>query len=326
MSAAAALRETVTLAQYAEEWGYQRFWVSEHHHNQRLAGSSPEVLAAYLLAKTHRIQIGSGGVMLQHYSPFKVAEVFHVLAGLEPDRVDLGIGKGSGGFPLTTEALLYSRYPVKDRISFEEKFHFLNELLNNNISRDSIFASLEATPLPAQKPACYLLGASVDSACMAAQYQWNFVYKGFLQSDARLLAEVSARYKQIYPDGRFFLVVPAVAAATAEAAQALVQDYKAFKVHFNNGTTATVEGFDQAHAYGKAAETGYEISEEETNVIAGTPSQVKQTLDYLHEQYEVDAFILHTPVQSTAERMQSIKLLSPKYMEQELETTLKTST
>lgn len=102
-----ALEATVQLAQKAEEWGYNRFWVSEHHQSLDLAGSSPEVLIPYLLAKTSSIKIGSGGVMLQHYSPYKVAENFKVLSALAPERVELGVGKAPGGFSLSTNALQY---------------------------------------------------------------------------------------------------------------------------------------------------------------------------------------------------------------------------
>lgn len=104
-TAAEALRRTTQLAQRAEALGYHRFWVNEHHGNDELAGSTPEVLIAHLLARTTSIRIGSGGVMLQHYSPFKVAETFKVLASLAPGRVDLGVGKAPGGLPATTRAL-----------------------------------------------------------------------------------------------------------------------------------------------------------------------------------------------------------------------------
>ena len=104
-SATGAFRHTIELAQKAEEWGYHRFWVAEHHGSNRVMGSSPEVLVAHLLAKTTRIRVGSGGVMLQHYSPYKVAENFNVLASLAPGRVDLGIGGGPGGLPRSTKAL-----------------------------------------------------------------------------------------------------------------------------------------------------------------------------------------------------------------------------
>ncbi|MED4916172.1 MsnO8 family LLM class oxidoreductase, partial [Geobacillus thermodenitrificans] len=97
MTAEEALANTVRLAQFVEELGYKRFWVSEHHDTTSLAGSSPEVLLGHIGAKTSRIRIGSGGVMLPHYSPYKIAENFHVLAGLHPGRVDLGIGRAPGG-------------------------------------------------------------------------------------------------------------------------------------------------------------------------------------------------------------------------------------
>lgn len=102
MSVEQALAQTVSLAKVAEALGYYRFWVSEHHNSDELAGSSPEVLITWLLAHTTTLRIGSGGVMLQHYSPYKVAENFHVIGALAGGRVDLGIGKAPGGLPLAT--------------------------------------------------------------------------------------------------------------------------------------------------------------------------------------------------------------------------------
>src|ERR671918_1205124 len=108
-----ALQHTIELVMKAEEWGYHRFWVAEHHDSGRNMGSSPEVLVSHLLARTTRIRIGSGGVMLQHYSPYKVAENFNVLASLAPGRVDLGIGRGPGGMPQSTKALKPTEGDVK---------------------------------------------------------------------------------------------------------------------------------------------------------------------------------------------------------------------
>ncbi len=92
-TAAQALARTLTLAQHAEAWGYHRFWVAEHHNTDQLASPSPELVIAWLLGHTRRIRLGSGGVMLQHYSPYKVAENFNLLATLAPGRIDLGVGK-----------------------------------------------------------------------------------------------------------------------------------------------------------------------------------------------------------------------------------------
>src|SRR3954471_8789276 len=100
-----ALRNTIDLAQLADELGYERYWVAEHHGGAMLAGPSPEALIGPIASATSRIRVGSGGVMLPHYSPFKVAETFSLLAGLFPARIDLGIGRAAGTDPLTPSAL-----------------------------------------------------------------------------------------------------------------------------------------------------------------------------------------------------------------------------
>src|SRR4249920_3876976 len=104
-----ALRNTLDLAQLADELGYHRYWVAEHHGGPMLASTSPEALIGPIAAATSRIRVGSGGVMLPHYSPFKVAESFSVLAGLFPGRIDLGIGRAAGTDPMTTHALQRDR-------------------------------------------------------------------------------------------------------------------------------------------------------------------------------------------------------------------------
>ena len=100
-----SFQRTIELATKADGWIYHRYWVAEHHSSDRVMGAAPEVLISHLLAKTNRIRVGSGGVMLQHYSPYKVAENFNVLSSLAPGRVDLGIGRGPGGLPQSTMAL-----------------------------------------------------------------------------------------------------------------------------------------------------------------------------------------------------------------------------
>src|SRR5688572_20217516 len=104
-----ALRNTLDLARLADDLGYHRYWVAEHHGGPMLASAAPEVLIGPIAAATQRIRVGSGGVMLPHYSPFKVAEAFSVLAGLYPERIDLALGRASGTDPLTTVALQRDR-------------------------------------------------------------------------------------------------------------------------------------------------------------------------------------------------------------------------
>jgi luciferase family oxidoreductase group 1 len=316
-TAATALQNTVLLAQKAEEWGYSRFWVSEHHNAVSLAGSSPEVLIAYLLASTNKIKVGSGGVMLQHYSPYKVAENFHVLSNLAPGRVDLGIGKAPGGLPLSTKALQYGT--VNDGKDFPERLSFLRELIENSIEENHPFSGIQATPIPDEKPEIFLLGASSSSAQLAADLGISFVFARFINSDNGVLEEAANTYRNGFPNGRFILSLAAVAAPDQFEAEQLAGDKKIVKVHLQSGRTLTLQSREQAEVFGNQSGEPYEITEQKADIIAGTPNYVRDVLVKLQKSYHVDEFIIHTPVEKEAERLQSFKLLSPLYSNMDID-------
>lgn len=304
------LQKTVDLAQKAEEWGYERFWVSEHHNSDTVAGSSPEVLVSYLLAKTKSIRVGSGGVMLQHYSPYKVAENFNVLSTLEPGRVDLGIGKAPGGLPLSTKALQYGTANTGE--DFEGRLAFLQQLLHNNVPETHELASVQATPIPPVKPETYLLGASPNSAKLAANLGISFAFARFINSDNDILKEAANTYREIYPNGTFIVSVTVITAPTEEEAKKLASNQKIIKVHLASGRTLTLQTIEQAEKFGKESGEAYEVKQYDANIICGTPEQVKEVLDEFHQLYGVDEFILHTPIPNPKERLRSFELLSPK--------------
>ncbi len=154
--AAGALKRTLELAQKAEQWGYHRFWLAEHHNTDKLAISSPEIVIAWILAHTRKLRVGSGGVMLQHYSPFKVAENFNQLASLAPGRVDIGIGKAPGGLPLSTHALQYAVDPAL-KGEFAEQLRLLDDWLSVPI-REQNGDTLSVTPQPPQTASRFLFG------------------------------------------------------------------------------------------------------------------------------------------------------------------------
>lgn len=310
-NASNALQKTVLLAQKAEEWGYSRFWVSEHHHTDQLAGSSPEVLISYLLARTNKIQIGSGGVMLQHYSPYKVAENFHVLSTLSPGRVDLGIGKAPGGLPLSTKALQFGT--VNDGKDFTERLTFLTELIENSIDEKHPLAGIQATPIPLEKPEIFLLGASVNSAQLAANLGISFVFAKFINSDERVLVKAAKVFRDGFPNGRFIISLAVIAAPTQAEAEVLAGDRKIVKVHLQSGRSVTLQTLEQAEVFGKQAGEPFEITEQEADIIAGTSIYVNEVLNKLQRKYQVDEFILHTPIDKETERFQSFQLLSPRY-------------
>ena len=144
---AQALRNTIDLAQLCDELGYHRYWVAEHHGGPMLAGPSPEALIGPIAAATSRIRVGSGGVMLPHYSPFKVAETFSLLAGLFPGRIDLGLGRAAGTDPMTTFALQRDRRQAAPD-DFPQQLAELLAYLDDRMPEDHPFARLAKT-LPA---------------------------------------------------------------------------------------------------------------------------------------------------------------------------------
>lgn len=304
-----ALQQTINLAKKAEHWGYNRFWVSEHHHSEQLAGSSPEVLVAFLLAQTKTIRIGSGGVMLQHYSPYKVAENFHVLSNLSPGRVDLGIGKAPGGFPLSTKALQYGT--VNDGKDFDERLSLLLKIIENSVDSTHPLSGIQATPVPEVKPQTFLLGASTSSARLAANLGISYVFARFINSDDNVLEETARIYRSMYPTGSFKTSVAVIAAPSQQEVEQLANNQKIVKVHLQSGRSVTVLTHEQAEQFGNQAGEPYEVEEQDTNIIAGTPSYVKEALTNLHEAYGIDEFILHTPLLQEAERFRSFQLLSP---------------
>lgn len=308
-SAFDSLQHTIQLAQKAEEWGYDRFWVAEHHHNEQLAGSSPEVLISHLLARTNTIQIGAGGVMLQHYSPYKVAENFHVLATLAPGRVDLGVGKAAGGFPLSTKALQYGT--INDGRDFDERLTFLGNIINDAIEQEHPLAGIQALPKPPESPDIFLLGASANSARLAASLGINFVFAGFLNSGDKILEEAVHAFREKSHDGSFIMAVAALAAPTQKEADTLVWDNQLFQITLSSGRTLRVQSQDQLREFEKQTKETFKVEEKEAGMIAGTPSVVKAELDRLHQTYQIDEFILHTPIQQEAERMYSFQLLRP---------------
>ena len=228
-----ALQNTVKLAQRAEEWGYHRFWVTEHHGSRRVMGSAPEVLVSHLLAKTNRIRVGSGGVMLQHYSPYKVAENFNVLASLAPGRVDLGIGGGPGGLPKTTRALqMDTGYGAKP---LAEKLDELRRFLHNRLDEDHPLYGLTANPIPPQPADLFLLGTTPSSAELAAQRGMPYVFALFLNSDESVMREAIDAYRNCFnhdqgAEPQAMLALPVMVADTDAEALGYASEIKVFRI------------------------------------------------------------------------------------------------
>jgi luciferase family oxidoreductase group 1 len=308
-SAADALRFTVTLAQRAEALGYRRFWVAEHHGAAGLASSAPEIVVAHLLAHTSRIRIGSGGVMLQHYSPFKVAETFKLLAALAPGRVDLGIGKAPGGLPLTTRAL-QSRHDRARKPDFDAQLAELNAFLDWGVDEDHPLAGALAMPTPPEPPERILLGGSPDSAALAARLGWQFCYAGHFNGDEDAIARSLDAYRQA--SGRApLLALFAVVAPTEARAAELIGALRIYKLKLAGGQSFNLGSAQAAAEFARqSGATDYRIDELRPHIVAGAPERVHRELAALSARLGVDEFVVDSPVTDYAARLESVELLA----------------
>jgi luciferase family oxidoreductase group 1 len=307
-TAADALSNTVALALRAEELGYERFWVAEHHGSALLAGVAPEILVAYLLAATRRIRIGSGGVMLQHYSPFKVAEVFRVLENLAPGRVDLGVGKAPGGLPAATRAL-QSFHDQARKPAFDSALEELDGFLRDALPAEHPLADAKAKPQIARLPDRILLGASPESATLAARLGWGFCYAGHFNGDPASIARSFAAYAPA-SGRRPQLALFAVAAASRERAAELAGEVKLFTLHLAGGQRVNLPSLEAVGEFVREANAvDYRVEEKRPQVIADTPERIRNELDILADQFGVEEFVIDNPVATFADRLASVELL-----------------
>src|SRR5271154_4573222 len=189
-----AFRNTIDLARLAERLGYERYWIAEHHATGAFASPAPEVLIARVGAETSRIRIGSGGVMLPHYSPMKVAEAFRVLHALYPGRIDLGIGRAPGGTPLESYALRRNRALSPD--DFPEQLTELLAFLHKDFPADHRFSKIRLAPDMPGAPEVWLLGSSLWSAEAAAQFGLPYNFAHFI--DPNTTREAIGNYRESF--------------------------------------------------------------------------------------------------------------------------------
>jgi luciferase family oxidoreductase group 1 len=184
-----AIAETLCLAEFSDSIGLNRFWVAEHHGSTSFAGCSPEILMPRLASATKNIRIGSGGVMLMHYSPYKVAENFRLLESLFPNRIDLGLGRAPGSDPYQAGALAYGSKTTGPEF-FPTKMNDLRSFLSGEVSTTESFESVNVTPGLGNLPEVWLLVSSQQGAEYAAHFGLPMSLAYFINQDCLHLADV----------------------------------------------------------------------------------------------------------------------------------------
>src|ERR687893_230267 len=251
-TAAEALHNTLDLAELAEELGYARYWVAEHHATPALACAAPEILIGAIAARTGRIRVGSGGVMLPHYSPLKVAESFSTLSGLHPERVDLGLGRAPGTDPMTMLALQRDRRHAPPDDFIEQLMELLG-LLEDRLPPNHPFARHAGTlPGLPERPEPWLLGSSPQSALWAAELGLPYSFADFINPQG---AAIAADYRSRFVDSARLpapyvsVGVIAICAETDEEAERLASSSRMMLSLLRQGRLIEIPPVEKALRY-----------------------------------------------------------------------------
>jgi luciferase family oxidoreductase group 1 len=312
-SGAQALRNTIDLAQLSEQLGYHRYWVAEHHGTPGLASASPEALIGPVAASTERIRVGSGGVMLPHYSPLKVAETFSALAGIFPGRIDLGFGRAPGTDPMTTFALQRDRRDASPD-DFPQQMAELLGYLNGDLPADHPFGRLAATlPGLPERPEPWLLGSSPQSGIWAAQLGLPYAFADFINSGG---AEIAGRYREEFAPGGeserpvVAVAVWAICAETEEEAQRLVSSSRMMMRLLGEGRLIPVPSVETALRFLVARPAAPSTRERSRRAIIGDPEQVRAGLESVALEYGADEVMVVTITHDHEARRRSYELIA----------------
>ncbi|MDO3408565.1 LLM class flavin-dependent oxidoreductase [Saccharibacillus sp. CPCC 101409] len=285
-----ALRQSALLARSAEEWGYTRYWLSEHHGMDSLACTAPEVMLAHIGAQTQRIRIGAGAVLLPHYSPLKVAECFNLLSALYPGRIDLGVGRAPGGDAHTTMAL--SGNFLAHVGEMPGKVRELCQLMDGSYRYDG--EPVRARPQPAEPPELWMLGTNTKSADMAASCGAYYAFGQFMSSSDG--PEIVQTYRDAFQPSEqrerphVMVAVHAICAETDSEALTLAEKFRA---QFPDSPVGRPD---------------LKGTDDRLTLIVGNVQRVRERLHEIRDAYEADEIMIVCPAIGYAERLESFRL------------------
>ncbi|WP_026695234.1 LLM class flavin-dependent oxidoreductase [Peribacillus kribbensis] len=307
-----AFRETVRLAKWAEELGYERFWVAEHHNTNGIAGTAPEILIAHIASLTEKIRVGSGGVLLPQYSPYKIAEDFKVLEALFPGRMDLGIGRSPGGGADTRLALTDGiRRSLNE---FPRQVRDLQGFLTESLPEDHMFKGVTAYPSVDSLPEIWMLGITQRGARLAAENGTAFTYGHFITpvNGKRALDYYYEYFQpsslQRHPKANICIFV--VCAPTQEEAEELALSQDMWLLDVEQARDTRIHSVAEAKSRSLSSAQRARVQENRKRAVIGTPEKVREELKLLSEIYRTDEFMIITNIHDTEAKSRSYSLIS----------------
>lgn len=318
---AEALQNSIELARRVDQLGFQRFWMSEHHAMDLLACTAPEILLARIGAETKRIRIGSGGIMLPHYTALKVAEVFRTLVGLYPGRVDLGIGRAPGGGPMESLALRRSRKMAMED-DFPEQVTELLAFLEEDFPAAHPFSKVKAMPAPVRNgqdsgPIVWMLGSSMWSSAAAVEFGLPYSFAHFF-SPVKTREAIETYLRNFRPGIRLerpeaTVAVGVVCAETQEEAEFLASSVKLLQQRIRLGERKPVAPPEDAVRELQMRGVLPLEEGEWPRYFVGTPPVVRQKLEQMAGELGIREVIVNTIIWDHQKRLKSYELLASEF-------------
>ena len=321
-TAAQAVSETVALAEYLDTLGYRRFWLAEHHNTASFAGAAPEILIAHIASRTQHIHIGSGGIMLPHYSPMKVAEQFRMLTTLAPNRIDLGLGRAPGGDARTAAALQPGPKSWPPEV-FPQQVEMLMQFLEdaNGLSGaqggfpdEHPYQGLHAQPMGQEAVPLYMLGSGGDGAFHAAQFGLPYVYAHFINPEN--LDSALKTYRDNFKPSRqlaepkAILAISVLAADSAEEAAYYAKPRNIWAAKLMQNRAGRFPSLAEAEAFQPNEKDAALLAMIEARSLTGTAETVISKLDELARAHDIAEVFALTLIPDLQARKRSYALLA----------------
>ncbi|MER5783056.1 LLM class flavin-dependent oxidoreductase [Streptomyces mobaraensis] len=323
-----ALETTVELARLTERRGYHRYWVAEHHSMPGVASSSPAVILAHLAARTDRIRLGSGGVMLPNHAPLVIAEQFGTLEAFAPGRIDLGLGRAPGTDGATAAALRRADRLAEGADEFPQQLAELIRFLDDDFPDGHPYARIHAVPGPVQgrvpggvqradRPSVWLLGSSGFSARLAGALGLPFSFAHHFSAantvPALDLYRASFRPSAVLDRPYAKIGVQALAADDPKEARRQVLTGALSMLRLRRGRPGLVPTPEEAEAYEFSEVERDFVDDWLRNVVYGTPDEVREGLDALVRRTGVDELMITANVHGADTRLRSYELIADAY-------------
>lgn len=331
--AAQALQNSIALAKAAEQLGYSRYWLAEHHNMPSIAVSAPELMIARIAGETTRIRVGSGGIMLPNHAPLRVAELFTTLEALYPGRIDLGIGRAPGTDPSTAYALRQSR----ERMNMNAFPQQLRELMA--FGRSTLYGNGLPTEHPLQKirtvpnglplPPIWLLGSSREfSATLAGEHGFSFAFAYHINPALADLVMAMETYRTAFrptaqqPEPRSLLALGVLCADTIEEAEEQARVLDLAFVRRQRGEIMPLPTVEEAHGYRFSAVERAQAEQSRARLLIGEAREVRERILQLVEAAGVDEVAIVVMVADHAARLHTYELLATEFMLETLDAQL----